>query len=181
VQGLTNFANQVAIIFAITFPTALYLGALVCFLYGVWALWRQSTPENPWRGRPWVPWVSITMSGACASFYAILNKVDVSAESSVRISATPSITGYTDDITTSNLLGNTPGDAIVNIVDVFALFFQCFGAWACYVAMMGWRSSVNGETNRTILGCGVQFMFGVMLINAHSMAQWLVDVMGLQT
>jgi hypothetical protein len=47
---------------------------------------------------------------------------------------------------------------------------------ACFFAVMAWRSVINGQSDRSQSGCGVQFVFGIMLINILTVAQWLVTV-----
>ena len=67
-QGLINFAQQCALILAVLLPTFLYCSAIGLFLFAGWGLWQQAQPQNPFRGRPWIPWLSLLLSGACASF-----------------------------------------------------------------------------------------------------------------
>ncbi len=174
-QGLVNFAQQVALVLAVLLPTFLYCSAIGLFLFAAWGLWQQSQPHNPFRGRPWIPWLSLVLSGACASFPAILNKVNISGGSSVTTSVVAGLTSYSAPDTT-NILGATPGDTVLNIVQAFEGFFQVFGAMTCFFAMMAWRASVSGRSNRQWGGCGVQFVFGAMLMNVYTVSQWLVGI-----
>ena len=93
-QGFVNFAQQCALILAVLLPTFLYASALGLFLFAVWGLWQQAQPHNPFRGKPWIPWVSLILSGACASFPAILTKVNISGGSDVTVGATADLTSY---------------------------------------------------------------------------------------
>jgi hypothetical protein len=174
-QGLVNFAQQIAMIVAVLLPTAFYCSAIGLFLFAAWGFWQQAQPHNPFRGKPWIPLLSMVMSGACASFPVILNKVNASAGSAVTVSLASDLTGYTDSSATS-ILGSTPGDAVLNIVQAFQGFFQVFGAMACFLAMLAWRATVNGRSNRPWSASGVQFVFGVMLMNVSTLAQWLVGL-----
>ena len=122
-QGLVNFAAQCALIFAVLLPTFLYLSALGLFIFAVWGMWMQAQPRNPFAGKPWIPWVSLVLSGAFASFPTILNMVNISAGSSVTTSVVAGLSSYTTPDTT-NILGNTPGDTVLNIVTAFQGFFQ---------------------------------------------------------
>ena len=74
-QGLVNFAQQLALIFGVLLPTFLYCSAIGLFLFAAWGLWQQAQPHNPFRGKPWVPWLALLVSGACASFPTILTEV----------------------------------------------------------------------------------------------------------
>ena len=175
-QGLVNFAQQCALIFAVLLPTFLYCSALGLFLFAAWGLWQQAQPHNPFRGKPWIPWVSLLLSGACASFPAILNKVNISGGSTVAMNVGSDLTSYTSTIDTSSILGATPGDTVLNIVQAFQGFFQVFGATCCFFAMMAWWAVMSGRNNRSWGGCGVQFVFGAMLMNIYTISQWLVGV-----
>src|SRR5271157_3125780 len=72
-QGLVDFASQVGEAFAVLLPTFAYLAALGCFLFAAWGFWVQAQPHNPFRGRPWIPFVSLILAGAFANFDKILS------------------------------------------------------------------------------------------------------------
>lgn len=173
-QGLVNLGNQVAIVLAVMLPTFCYCAALGWFLFGAWGLWQQAQPHNPFRGKPWIPYVSIILSGVAAAFDRILTMANRSGGSTMTVGLSSNLTSYTTGVTANTLLGTTPGDAIVNIIGIFALFFQCAGAMFCFLAMVAWRSSINGASNRTRSGCGIQFVFGVILMNIVTVTAWLV-------
>ena len=173
-QGLVNFASQIGLALAILVQPFCYLGAIVLFLNAGWGFWRQAQPDNPHRGRPWVPTVSLVMCGVLASFHRLLTKANVSAGSTVVVTKTD-LASYTSTApSAATVLGADPGATIVNVVGLFQLFFQAFGAMACLFALFAWHSSVTQRSNRSRMGCGVQFGFGVMLINVMTVAQWIV-------
>ena len=172
-QGLVNLASQIGLIFAVLLHPACYLGALGLFLHAGWGFWRQSQPDNPYRGRPWVPSVSLLTCGVLASFDRFLTKANVSAGSTGVVRMSDAVS-YTPGAATATVLGANPGETIVNTVDLFALFFQSFGAMACLIAVFAWEASVNGRSNRSRSSCGVQFAFGIALINVQTIARWLV-------
>ena len=66
---------------------------------------------------------------------------------------------------TSSLMGSTPSTTLVNVVTLFQGFFQSFGAMCAFFALLAWRAVINGHANRSQMGCVVQFVFGIMLIN----------------
>lgn len=173
-QGLLNFAAEIGLIFAALLPPACYLGACALFLHAGWGFWRQAQPDNPFRGRPWVPFVSLTVCGLLASFDVFLTKANVSAGSDVVVGLTD-LVSYTPVAAQATLLGATPGEAIVNGVALFQRFFQSYGAMACLFAVLAWHASVTGRSNRSRGGCGVQFAFGIMLINVLTISRWLVN------
>lgn len=176
-QGLVNFAQQLALIFGVLLPTFLYCSAIGLFLFAAWGLWQQAQPHNPFRGKPWVPWLALLVSGACASFPTILTKIDISGGSAVTVSVVAGLTSYAP-VNTGSILGATPGATVLNIVQAFLGFFQTFGAMTCFFAMMAWRAAASGRSNRGWGGCGVQFVFGMLLINIYTVSAWLVGVFG---
>jgi len=174
-QGLVDFANQIGEVFGVLVPTSCYLAALFCFLFAVWGFWMQSHPQNPFFGRPWIPFVSLVLCGVFASFDKFLNMALATAGSSVTASVT-SLSSYSPPSVpnASAMLGATPSATLVNIVTVFQAFFQSFGAMVVFFAIVHWRSVINGQANRSQMGCFVQAVFGVMLINILAITNVLV-------
>ncbi len=173
-QGLVDFASQIGLIFAILLPPACYLGACALFLQAGWGFWLQAQPDNPYRGRPWVPWLSLVLCGVLASFDRFLTKANVSAGSGVVVSLSP-LVSYAPVTPSGAFLGATPGATIVDVVVLFQAFFQAFGAMACLFAVLSWHARMKGRSNASPGGCGVQFAFGIALINVKTIAQWLVN------
>jgi hypothetical protein len=173
-QGLVNFAGDVGNGMAILLPTFCYLMALFCFLAAGWGFWLQASPGNPFTGRPWIPLISLLLSGAFSSFSTVLTLANASAGTNLAVTISP-LTTYTPP-TVPTILGATPGATMVELVTLFQLFFQAFGAMACFFAMVRWRAVINGETNSSQSSCFVQFCFGIMLINVLTVAQWLQTI-----
>jgi hypothetical protein len=172
---LVNFAGEISNAIAILLPTFCYLAALALFMSAGWGFWTQSQHHNPYRGRPWVPFAALVLSGAFASFPSILTMANNTAGTHLQVSIA-ALTSYTPPAVNGDLLGQTPGDAIVNIVTLFQGFFQAFGAMCCFFAMLTWNAVIAGRRNRSAGGCGVQFVFGVMLVNVVTISRWLVSV-----
>lgn len=179
-QGLVNFVNDLAMMLGSVMPVFFYLAAIGWFMFGAWGLWQMAQPHNPFRGRPWIPPASILFSGASAAFDTILTKANKSAGSDLTVNTTGSLTSYTSSVDTQTLLGNSPGDAIVNIDGIFALFFACFGVACAFWAVVTWRAHVNGRSQRGPMSCFIQFVFGVVLINNKTVVSWIVNVLSVQ-
>ena len=174
-QGLINFASAIGFALATLLPAFCYLAAITLFLFAGWGFWKQAQPDNPFRQRPWIPALSLVLCGVFATFDKFLTKANVSAGTNLQVTLVQGLTSYTAPTPSADLLGQTPGDAIVNVVQLFQAFFQSFGAMCCFFAILAWRAVVNGQSNRGQTGCGIQFTFGVMLINVLTIAQWLVN------
>jgi hypothetical protein len=174
-QGLADFAGQIGEAFAVLLPTFCYLAALGSFLFAAWGFWMQSQPHNPYRGRPWIPFLSLVLSGAFASFDQVLSMALASGGSGVTVSIA-SLSSYTPPTAPSGstLMGASPSETLVNVVTLFQAFFQSFGAMCAFFALLSWRSVVNGHANRSQIGCVVQFVFGIMLINILAIANGLI-------
>jgi hypothetical protein len=132
-------------------------------------------PHNPFRGRPWIPFVSLILAGAFASFDKILSMALASGGSSLSASIT-SLSSYSPPSVsdTSSLMGSTPSATLVNVVTLFQGFFQSFGAMCAFFALLTWRAVINGHANRSQMGCVVQFVFGIMLINILAITNALI-------
>lgn len=174
--GLVAFDSQIGLIFAVLLPTFCYAAAIALFLYAGWGFWQQAQPGNPFRGRPWVPWIALVLCGVFASFDRILTKANATGGSSVTVSFAATLSSYGTPNTGGGLLGTGPASTIVNVVQVFQGFFQAFGAMVCFVAVIAWFSIIKGRSDRSQPGCGVQFVFGVLLINILTVSQWLVGL-----
>lgn len=172
-QGLVDVASQVGLVFAYLFTLACYYGAFGAFLFAAWGFWRQAQPDNPFRGRPWVPAVSLFFSGLLSTFDRFLTRANATAGSGVVVSLTDAVS-YTPTVSGDSLLGASPGEAVINVVELFQLFFQRFGAMACLLAALAWYARETGRGERTRGSCLVQFCFGVALINVVTVSRWLV-------
>ncbi|MDJ0390689.1 hypothetical protein QMO56_21470 [Roseomonas sp. E05] len=173
-QGLANFAAAVGQIFQILLPTFCYIAALTLFLFAGWGFWRQSQPDNPFRGKPWIPIVSLLFCGVFASFDRFLTLANRSGGSAVTVNLVAGLSSYSAP-STDNMLGSTPADTVINVVQIFQLFFQAFGAMMAFAAMYGLWAVMRGTSRRTPGGCLVQFVFSVMLINVLTISQWVVS------
>ena len=100
--------------------------AIALFLFAGWGFLQQARPDNPFRGRPSIPVFSLALCGVFASFDRILTMANVSAGSSLQVSLVAGLTSLHADGFRSGLLGNTPGDTVINVVQLFQSFFQTF-------------------------------------------------------
>jgi hypothetical protein len=173
-DGLVAFASQIGYCLAVLFPVFCYLGAGVLFVVAAWGFWMQAHPHNPYRGRPWVPLVSLLMSGALASFDLILTMANVTGGSTVVVST--GALGYVAPPAGASVLGADPSATVVNVVSLFQAFFQAFGAMTCLFAALAWRATVVGRSDRSQGSALVQFVFGTMLINVVTIAKWIVGL-----
>lgn len=175
-QGLVAFASQIGLIFGLLLPTFCYGAAIALFLFAGWGFWQQSQPGNPFRGRPWIPLASLLLCGVFASFDKILTKANVTGGSSVTVSMVAGLSSYSAPGAGGTLLGATPANTVVNVVQLFEQFFQSFGAMVCFVAVFASWSIIKGRSNRSQPGCGVQFVFGIILINVVTISQWVAGL-----
>jgi hypothetical protein len=174
-QGLVSFAGQIGNAIAILLPTFCYLTAIALFMFAGWGFWMLARPDNPFRGRPWVPFFSLVLCGVFASFDRLLTMANATAGTTLQVTI-GALTSYAPPPVNGGVLGATPGNTVINVVQLFQGFFQAFGAMACFFALLHWHSVINGRSNHSQGGCGVQFAFGIMLINITTITQWLVGV-----
>lgn len=174
-QGLVDFAADVGIALAYLVPTFAYLSAISAFLFAGWGFWRQAQPDNPFRGKPWIPLVSLLLSGVFASFDSVLTMANRSGGSAVTV-GTGGPFGYAPATGAGGVLGATPAETIVNVVEIFQAFFQSFGAMMALFAVIAWSAAMRGTSRRSKGSCGIQFAFGVALINVLPLSRFLAEI-----
>ena len=174
-QGFVDFAAEIGIALAYLVPAFAYLAAIGTFLFAGWGFWQQAQPANPFRGKPWIPVLSLILSGVFAAFPRILTLASNSGGGSVTV-GTGGAFGYVPSVGAGGVLGATPAETIVNVVQVFQGFFQAFGAMMALLAVFTWWSVVRGASRRGQGGCLVQFAFGVALINVLPLSRLLATL-----
>ena len=176
-QGLIDFSTAFADGIAVLLPTFCYLAACGCFMSFAWTLWTWSEPHSRYShrhiGRPWVPFVSLILSGVFASFPKFLSMANVSAGTNMVIGLTSYAATIPPNATAP--LGATPEATVINVVTLFQYFFETFGAACVFWAIMRWRGMVNGRLQGSQTACGIQFIFGVLCINIVTVATGIVD------
>ena len=171
-QGLVDLSTAIADGMSILLPAFCYLMACACFCFALWTLWTWSEPHSRYshwhHHRPWVPWVSLLLSGVFATFPQFLTMANVSAGTSLTVG----LTTYapTTPPNANNILGASPNASVVNVVTLFQYFFQAFGAACVFWAIVRWRGIINGRMQGSPTSCGVQFVFGVCCINIVTIA-----------
>jgi hypothetical protein len=151
--------------------------ACSCFLFAGWTLrsWAYDNyHHHHFHNRPWVPFVSLILSGVFATFPQFLNMANVSAGTNL----VTSLTSYQASTpgNASSILGATPNATVINVVTMFQYFFEAFGAACVWWAIVRWRAIVNGRGDGSPTACAVQFAFGVMCINILTVANGIVTL-----
>ena len=177
-QGLVNFTTAIADSIAVVLPALCYLMACGCFFFATWTFrgwaYHHHHHHHHFHSRPWVPFVSLILSGVFASFPHFLTMANVSAGTGMAVS----LTSYaaTTPPSATGALGATPTATVLNVVTLFQYFFEAFGAACVFWAIVTWRSIINGRTNGSPTACGIQFAFGVMCINIVTIANGVVTL-----
>ncbi len=178
-QGLIEFATDIADGISVVLPALCYAAAIFCFMFFAWTLWMWSQPHrhhhHHWH-RPWVPLVSLILCGVFASFPKFLSMTNVSMGTNTVVTLgqyapPPPPNG-------SNLLGNSPEQTVLNVVQVFQYFFEAFGAACIFWAILRWRGIVNGHVQGSPTSCGIQFLFGACCMNVMVIATTIVGYFG---
>jgi hypothetical protein len=171
-QGLVNFSTAIADGIAVLLPAFCYLMACGCFFFFAWTIWTWSEPHSRdghmQYPHPWVPWISLVLSGVFATFPHFLTMADFSAGTGLVVG----LTSYAPTMppNASSVLGASPDVSVVNTVTLFQYFFQAFGAACVFWAIVRWRGIINGRVQGSPTSCVVQFVFGVCLINIVTIA-----------
>lgn len=171
-QGLVNFTTAIADGIAVLLPALCYLMACSCFCFFAWTLWTWSEPHSrynhPHHPRPWVPFVSLVLSGVFATFPNFLTMANVSAGTDLTVGLTQY--AATTPPNASSVLGATPDASVINVITLFQYFFQAFGAACVLWAIIRWRGIVNARVQGSPTSCAIQFIFGVCCINILAIA-----------
>lgn len=175
-QGLVNLATAVGDAIVGSLPAACYLMACVCFFYFAWTLWTWSAPHSPYHhprhAKPWLPFLSLALAGVFATFPDWLNRLTTTMGGA----AVASLTSYTSStpLTAGPITGATPADTLLAVITLFQYFFQAFGAACVLWAIVRWRGIALGHLQGSPLSCGIQLIFGAMLINILTVAGGVV-------
>ena len=173
-EGLVNLVHEIAVGMGWLLPTACYAAAVSCLIFSLIGIYQYYHPTiQALQDKPWLPYLSLVLCGVFASFNVILTKSTASAGTDVQVTLGDAATSYST--ADSLITGTGPKDAILAIVKDFALFFQMFGAWTCFFAVLTWFAIQRGRSNRERLGCGIQYVFGVMLLNPVKDATWILS------
>ena len=176
-QGLVDFATDIADGISVVLPAFCYLSAIGCFMYSAWTLWVWSQPHrhyhHHWQ-RPWIPLVSLVLCGVFASFPKFLSMTNVS----MGTNAVVALGQYapTNPPTAGNVLGSTPQQSVLDVVRLFQYFFEAFGAACIFWAIMRWRGIINGKVQGSPTACGIQFLFGACCMNIMTIAAGVVSL-----
>ena len=175
-QGLVNFATAIGDAIVGSLPAACYLMACSSFFYFAWTLWTWSSPHaqshHLRHTKPWLPFVSLALAGVFATFPAWLTRFNVTMGTSV-------VAGLTDyssstPMTATAITGATPADTLLAVITLFQYFFQAFGAGCVLWAIIRFRGISLGQIQGSPLSCGIQLLFGAMLINILTVAGGVV-------
>ncbi len=175
-QGLVNFASAVGDAIVGGLPAACYLMACISFFYFAWTLWTWSTPHSPFHhprhAKPWLPFVSLALAGVFATFPSWLTRINASMGTSVVLG----LTSYSaaTPMTATAIAGATPAATLLAVIALFQYFFQAFGAACVLWAIIRWRGISLGTLQGSPLSCGIQLVFGAMLINIVTVAGGVV-------
>jgi hypothetical protein len=177
-QGLVDFASQVGEAFAILIPTFCYLAAA-----GVLSVCRLGVLDAVASAKPFFRPPLDSVPVACA--FGRLCEFRQDSQHGARdgrierhgVDLVPVELFAADRAGRLDAHGASPSATLVNIiVTLFQAFFQSFGAMVVFFALVSWRSVVNGPANRSQMGCVVQFVFGIMLINILAITNALVAI-----
>lgn len=175
-QGLVNLATAVGDAIVGSLPAACYLMACICFFYFAWTLWTWSAPHSPYHhprhGKPWLPFLSLALAGVFATFPDWLNRFTATMGGS----AVAGLTSYSSatPMIASPISGATPADTLLAVVTLFQYFFQAFGAACVLWAIVRWRGIALGQLQGSPLSCGIQLIFGAMLVNIITVATGVI-------
>jgi hypothetical protein len=149
--------------------------ALICFLAGagfvlggLWGIYRVVRSEG--RLRLWAPIAGIFIGSALLSFDKLLNAANATLGSSHTASMS-SLTSYTPpSIDPNGIVGATPQQTWLNIINLFDPFFMAYGAAIVLWALLEAKGMAQGHRRYAPSRVIVHFTFGVFLLNIDFVA-----------
>ena len=175
-QGFVNLAADIGVVLATLIPLVCYLmggGLLLVALYGFWQILKPGSESNR---HPFLPWAALFISSVLLSYDRMLNLANRSFGGGVSTSLSGNLTTYAPTtVDASTMMGATPEDTLLNIIDAFEYFFESYGALVVLFGVLGLYHLMKGNRHHhTLAKPIVQIVFGVGVMNVQTIAPVVV-------
>jgi hypothetical protein len=176
-QGFVNFADDVGQAISVVIPAICYLLGISFLIAAGWGCMQLSKGGNgSWVSRPWMPLVTLLIGSALLTFDRMLNLGEATLGSTQTASISDGLTSYTPPaIDSSGLMGNSPEQTIVNIIDAFDYFFINYGAWIILTGILALKHVSEGRRNHGPSLPVVQIIFGFGVMNINTIAPYVMS------
>ena len=176
-QGFVNLGADVGVAIAVLIPLICYLTGGGLLIASIYWFWQWFNPARSTR-HPWMPFAALFTSSALLSYQRMLNFANATFGGGVT-SSSSALTSYTaPTLDPSTVAGATPEDTLLNIITAFEFFFQSYGALVVLFGLLGLYHVMQGNRQHTASKPIVQMVFGVAVMNVHSIASTVIGYFG---
>ena len=176
-QGFVNLGADVGVAIAVLIPLICYLTGGGLLIASIYWFWQWLNPARSIR-HPWMPFAALSTSSALLSYQRMLNFANATFGGGVTTSSS-ALTSYTaPTLDPSTMAGATPEDTLLNIITAFEFFFQSYGALVVLFGLLGLYHVMQGNRQHTASKPIVQMVFGVAVMNVHSIASTIIGYFG---
>ena len=176
-QGFVNLGADVGVAIAVLIPLICYLTGGGLLIASIYWFWQWLNPARSTR-HPWMPFAALFTSSALLSYQRMLNFANATFGGGVTTSSS-ALTSYTaPTLDPSTMAGATPEDTLLNIITAFEFFFQSYGALVVLFGLLGLYHVMQGNRQHTASKPIVQMVFGVAVMNVHSIASTVIGYFG---
>ena len=172
-QGFVNLAADIGVVLATLIPLICYLmggGLLIASIYGFSQLLKPGSESNR---NPFLPWAALFTSATLLSYDRMLTFANNSFGGGASASLSGSLTSYTPTTVNANtMMGSTPEDTLLNIIDAFDFYFKAYGALVVLFGVLGvyHLTKDHRHHHHTLAKPMMQIVFGVAVMNVQSIA-----------
>ena len=175
-QGFVNFADDIGVALAFLIPMICYLAGTGFVFAAGWGMWQLSKHGHghhaSWlASHPWTPFVTLFVGAALLSYDRMLNLAEGTIGSAQTAAMSDSLTSYTPpNVDPSTLMGNSPEQTVLNVINVFEYFFVTYGALIVLMGIFALKHVSEGRRRHGPSLAIVQIAFGLGVMNIDTIA-----------
>jgi hypothetical protein len=171
-QGFVNFADDIGVAISILIPTICYLVGVSFIMAAGWGFMQLSKgAHGRIASHPWMPFVTLFIGAALLSYDRMLNLAEATIGSAQTASMSDGLTSYTPPtVNPASLVGNSPEQTILNVINVFEYFFVCYGALIVLGGILALKYVSEGRRRHGPSLAIVQIVFGLAVMNIDTIA-----------
>lgn len=176
-QGFVNFADDVGQAISVIIPALCYIIGLSFILAAGWGFWHLTSGRHGrLSARPWMPFVSLFIGAALLTFDRMLNLGEATLGSSQQASMADGMTSYTPPtVNPGSLVGTSPEQTILNVINVFQYFFVSYGALIVLAGILALHHVSEGKRRHGPLLPVIQIVFGLGVMNINTIAPFVMS------
>lgn len=176
-EGLINFAHEVAAVVLVWLGVSCYIGGAAAVIGGAWMLTEAHRHGSRHRFRPWMAWGVFWCGFLFLGFPDFLNLGTATIGGSARAGVGDAMTSYAAP-DGGSWLGRGPLETLVAIIQSFILFFRAIGASFVFQAIAGWKGVFKGTRRHSWWPPTVKAACGIVVINVDTVAAALMRSAG---